>query len=295
MLPAANKSISDEAAESMRPVGALIVGHGTRDQCGTAEFRELVRNVADRMSPLPVEAGFLELAEPTIAAGFQRLVDRGVRSVVVAPILLFAAGHARRDVPEACVEAAVAAGLKADDVRQAAHLGLDERIVELSVQRFREAAEAGDRERRETASVGPIGLDETFHLFVGRGTTDPAALEEFHEFARLRRSAGPCSGQGSAFAALAEPTLATGLATARASACRRVIVQPHLLFGGSLLEQVQAATASASRDDPTKQWLVTRQLGVDPLLVDLVAHRITTTLETRPTPAVGKQDNVPQR
>src|SRR5436190_70542 len=86
-------------------LGLLLVGHGTRDSAGLAEFRELHRLLVERAGELPVESCFLELAEPNISAGIEALLARGVRQIVVAPLLLFAAGHAKRDIPEGVADA----------------------------------------------------------------------------------------------------------------------------------------------------------------------------------------------
>src|SRR5262245_51578729 len=109
--------------------GVLVVGHGTREPAGIVEFHEVVRRLAERLTPLPVEAGFLELAEPTIAEAVDRLASQGVRTLTVAPVILFAAGHAKRDIPEAVAHVAARhAGLT---WRSAEPLGLHPRLVAL--------------------------------------------------------------------------------------------------------------------------------------------------------------------
>ena len=74
--------------------GLLLVGHGTRDRIGLSEIGEFGAKVARRLRARPVELGFIELAEPTIGAALDRLVERGAARVCVVPLLLFAAGHA---------------------------------------------------------------------------------------------------------------------------------------------------------------------------------------------------------
>lgn len=256
------------SAADLAEVGALVVGHGTRDAAGLAEFRAVVRRAAERLTPLPVEPAFLELAEPTIDAAVERLARRGIRKLVAAPLLLFAAGHVRRDVPEAVRAAAERAGLEPSHVGLAEHLGCDRRIVALSVRRFRESAEAQAAER------APVADGETLHLLVGRGSSEDEARDEFLRFAELRRQAGPCGAQAYAFAALSEPSLAVGLASAGTSTWRRVVVQPHLLFRGQLIDQIRAAVDEAGRRFPDKQWLTTAHLGAEPEVADVVCSRL---------------------
>jgi len=80
--------------------GVLLIGHGTRDAVGTAQFFELGERLSARLAPVPVEACLLELQPPTIPEGWQRLVDRGAVRIHAAPLLLFAAGHAKSDIPD---------------------------------------------------------------------------------------------------------------------------------------------------------------------------------------------------
>jgi sirohydrochlorin cobaltochelatase len=241
--------------------GTLVVGHGTREAAGIAEFHAVVEQAAARLSPLPVEPGFLELAEPTIDAGLQRLAERSVRHAVVVPLLLFAAGHAKRDIPEATAAAAGRLGLT---WHQASHLGLDRRIVELSARRYDEALVG----RSEVAAA------ETLLIVVGRGSTDSTALDEFREFARQRGAERPVGRVEVAFTAMAEPRLDDVLAAAGSLPYRRVVVQPHLLFAGELLDRVGRLTAGAAARFPNQEWLVTDRLGPHPLLVEAVTARI---------------------
>src|SRR5688572_8499591 len=146
--------------------GVLVVGHGTRDAAGIAEFHDVVRQLAARMAPRPVEAGFLELAEPTIAAAVGRLVDQGVRRLVVAPLVLLAEGHAKRDIPAAV--AAAIGGSRGLTWVQTAPLGRHPQIVELSELRYDEAI----------ADLPAVAPADTLLIVVGRGSSDPQAAAE---------------------------------------------------------------------------------------------------------------------
>jgi sirohydrochlorin cobaltochelatase len=112
--------------------GILIVGHGTRDETGTRQFLELAEVLKERLSPAAVEAAFLEMREPGIYVAVERLVARGIERLVTAPLLLFAAGHIKRDVPGEVEKALVALGRPDLERSQAGHLGCHEGIVELS-------------------------------------------------------------------------------------------------------------------------------------------------------------------
>lgn len=240
--------------------GVLVVGHGTRDAAGTAEFRALVERLAARLPACPVEPCFLELAEPTIAAGLSRLVERGARRIAVLPLLLFAAGHAKSDVPREVAEAAAAwPELR---LAQGRHLGCDPRLVALSTQRYREAAGPSD----------PARDAATLLVFVGRGSRDPEANAELARFARLRWEQTPVGWHLACYLAMTEPALERGLELAAGLPFERIVVQPHLLFQGDLLERTRRLVAEAAAARPERTWTVTPHLGPDPALVEILAE-----------------------
>jgi sirohydrochlorin ferrochelatase len=239
--------------------GLLLLGHGTREAIGIREFHETVELVARLRSDQPVEGCFLELAEPSIAAGFRTLASRGGRRITVVPVLLFAAGHAERDIPQAV--AAVAAEFPTIGVEQCPHLGCHDALLALSQTRYQKAI-AG----RPTA-------DKTALVMVGRGSHHAGATAEMHEFVRRRVALTPGVEVRTAFVAMAEPPLEQVLKDLAGSDCTRVVVQPHLLFGGVLLDRIAATVADFARRHPDRDWVVAPHLGPHALLAQAIASR----------------------
>jgi len=244
--------------------GLLVVGHGTADATGAGETREIAALVAARLSPAPVELGFLEVIGPSIAEALAALARRGCREVVAAPLLLFAAGHARRDVPEAIASAASGLGL---EVRQTDPFGLHPGIVELS--RRRRAQAVADR--------GPVAASATTLVMVGRGSSDATAASQLAELTAASLADEPAPGRVlTGFVAAASPTLSEAIAAASDPSddrVRRIIVQPHLLFHGHVETQVTAAVAEGRRIRPTLEWIQVSRLGADPLVAAAVLDR----------------------
>src|SRR5205807_5812794 len=87
-----------QRTDSMSHQALLIAGHGSRDPDGIAEFLDLARHFRAARPDLPVEISFLEFARPTIQEGIDGLCQRGVRTIVVVPGVLMAAGHAKNDM-----------------------------------------------------------------------------------------------------------------------------------------------------------------------------------------------------
>lgn len=254
--------------------GIVVVGHGTADATGARETAEVASLVAALVPGMPVELGFLEVIEPSIEDAVRRLAARGCRELVAAPLLLFAAGHARRDVPEALAAAVAAAGMTA---RQAEPLGLHDAIVELSARRRREAL----------AALGHVDAADTVLAVLGRGASDPGAPGRLREFAAATLAAGDGWRPGRVefgFAAAARPSLDEALASAAAAAPRRVVVQPHLLFRGHVEDQVTAAVGRARQAWPGIEWVLAARLGADPQVARAVADRAAAAARHPPAP-----------
>jgi sirohydrochlorin cobaltochelatase len=178
------------------------------------------------------------------------------------PVLLFRAGHARRDVPEALAAAAARHGLA---VRQAEPLGCHPAIVALA------------RRRREAAAEGrdAVAAPATRLVVLGRGSSDPRAVCQLCRLT-LAASAGVPAAMPLhlGFAAAARPTLDEALAEACAAAgVRRIIVQPHLLFAGHVEGQVDAAVARGRARRPDIEWLRAARLGADPAVAAALVDR----------------------
>jgi len=249
--------------------GLLVVGHGTADPVGESEAETVTAHVAAMLPDVPVELGYLEVIEPSIAVAVNRLVTRGCRELVAMPLLLFTAGHARRDVPEALTAAAEAAGVA---FRMAEPFGIHSEIVGLSRRRREEAIAAG--------SAGGIG-ERAVLLMVGRGASDPETPAQLRAFtgATLDESdAGRFVAVEQGFVAAARPSLDEAVVTAaeRAAAlgAGRVVVQPHLLFSGHVERQVAAAVDRGRRLAPHLEWLQVDRLGADEAVARAVVHRV---------------------
>ena len=187
-----------------------MVGHGTQDERGQRDFWTTVRQVAEELPDSVVEGCFLEVAAPDmpdlpdIPTALDRLAQRGLRDIVIVPLLLFSAGHARRDIPAAVASAAARTGIR---VRQSDVLGCHPQVLQLSAERF-------------LAAVGPDYAPESvLLLFVARGSRDPAATAELQHFVAQRVARTPVSRVVVAFLAMAEPRVEDVLAEITATAC----------------------------------------------------------------------------
>ncbi len=231
--------------------GILLIGHGTRNDAGAAECLRLAEILHAEQPDQPVEACFLELRPPTIADAWRRLVAAGVSRIQVAPLLLFAAGHAKRDVPEAVAACAAETPQVAYDFSRP--LSRHPRLIELAVERI-EAALAD-------LSAGP---QATALVTVGRGSYDPCAQADMRMLGALIGHRLPVARTETAFYAMAEPRLPEVLDRLAAQpAIEAVLVQPHLLFQGQVRDAVARQVDEAAERHPRLAFRTLPHLGPD--------------------------------
>lgn len=255
--------MSDSNSADPRHRGVLLVGHGTRDPNGTREFFQLASVLSERLAPIAVEASLLEFQHPTIPEAWERLVTRGVKQVRVAPLLLFAAGHARGDIPEmvfACAAMTPEIGYSQSDP-----LSRAPSIVELLAERIVQAAQ-----RTRLSIDASVAL-----VMVGRGSYDPCAKADMLLLGEIVAHRLGFETHGVGFYAMADPRLPETLdRIARRPGIRSVIVQPHLLFQGRLYDAIVQQVEQASGRHPDVRFVVGDYLGPTIQVADAVARRV---------------------
>lgn len=243
--------------------GVMLIGHGTRDAAGTAEFFQLGERLADRLAPLPLESCLLEFQRPTIAEAWQSLVDHGVERIHVAPLLLFAAGHAKQDIPDALAECQTRTPKVSFD--QSRPISRHPAVIDLVVARIGQALE----------QCAANSLDSTALVMVGRGNRDPCAQADMKVLTEVVAHRFRFRCATTAFYAMAPPSLADVLAELAGSGeIRTILVQPHLLFAGRLYQAICRQVAEAASRFPQVRFCTTDYLGPQPEIAAAIAERI---------------------
>lgn len=246
----------------MSKPGVLLVGHGTRDELGTQEFFQLGELLAKRCGSIPVEPALLEFQSPTIPEGWRALAAQGATHVHVAPLLLFAAGHAKSDIPDMIGQCQTdSRGITSDQSRP---LSRHPSIVKLASKRVREA-------------LGNIQADlaRTAFVMVGRGSHDPCASADMRVLTKVVQTRLQLHNAWTAFYAMAQPRLPEVLDDiASEGRFDNVIVYPHLLFHGRLYQAIQKQTEEANARFPNLRFQTTGYLGANALVADAIAGRI---------------------
>ncbi len=236
----------------------LMVGHGTPNPCGQQGFWTTVRQVAQRLPGTPVAGCFLERVAPDLESALAALAHRGRERVVLAPLLLFAAGHQQRDIPAITQDAGTRLGLH---VLQSDVLGCHDRLVELSARRFREALSPG------------ADLEDVLLLMVGRGSREPAATAAMRQFLERRLRHTPVGRAEVAFLALTHPRVEDVLRDVAAAPQRHVVVQPHLLYRGVLWSRLARLMREQRAVRDRQRWTLADCLGCDGAVAEVVVER----------------------
>ena len=238
----------------------LLVGHGTRSSQGRKAFLDFASCLQARTPDRPVVPCFLELSEPSIQAGIDRCVVAGYRELTALPLLLFAARHSKFDVTNA-LDAAVRRHPDLT-IRYGSHLGISPHLLQL----WRERLERADR-------ASEIPPEETLLLFVGRGASDPDANGDAFKLARMLWEGTRYQGLEVCYAGITYPRLEQGFARALSWQPRRIVVVPHLLFTGVLLERIQNFARAQQEAHPDIVVQALDAIGADPALFAAIGDR----------------------
>jgi sirohydrochlorin ferrochelatase len=117
--------------------GIVIVDHGSRRE----ESNQLLEQIASLFSKRfaekynIVEPAHMEIAEPSIAAAYDRCVKRGASRVIVCPFFLGPGKHWTSDIPRLAAEAAQQHPHTTYHVTHP--LGIDDLILDLLEKRIR--------------------------------------------------------------------------------------------------------------------------------------------------------------
>ena len=208
----------------------VALAHGSRNPQSAATIQALVAEVRTTRPDLRIEAAFLELAKPSFATVVDKLVRAGYDEIVVVPLLLTEAYHAKVDVPTVVATAMTKhPNLK---IRAAGILGLETVFLEVLDQRLRAALKAAHV--RELDAL----------VLAGAGSSDPLANQAVARLARLWGSKHHLPTVA-AYASSAPPTTGEAVRAFRAEGRRHVAVGSLFLAPGTLPDRAAELATEA--------------------------------------------------
>jgi len=244
-------------------IGVMVCGHGSRDIQAIREFEAVARGIRERLPQYEVESGFLEFAQPIIRDGLDKLHERKVREILAVPGMLFAAGHAKNDIPS--VLATYEAAHPSIPIHYGRELGIDGKLL----------AAAGTRLREAIAAAGEgVPLAETMLVVVGRGASDPDANSNAAKVMRMLWEGFGFGWGMVAYSGVTFPLVAPALEHAVKLGYRRVIVFPYFLFTGVLVKRIYDHTDQVAAAHPEIEFVKAPYLNDHPLVLDAFAARV---------------------
>ncbi len=230
----------------------VALAHGSRDPRSAATIKALVGEVRTMRPDLRIEPAFLDLSKPSFQTTVDRLVRAGYDEIVVVPLLLTEAFHAKVDVPEAI--AAATARHENLKIRGTRVLGLEPVFLEVLDRQLRSALkEARVRE-----------LDAL--VLAAAGSSDALANQAVARLARLWGSKHRLPTVA-AFASAAPPATGEAVRQFRAEGRRHIAVGSLFLAPGRLPDRAAELALEAGA------VAVSDPLGADPEVARTILAR----------------------
>ncbi|AHV96710.1 sirohydrochlorin chelatase [Paenibacillus sabinae] len=253
----------------------LLVGHGSRDPEGNEELLQFADKVRQAAPQYKIETCFLEFVQPDIARGIANCVEQGAARVVVIPIMLFAAGHAKIHIPFEIDRAKKL--YPAVEFVYGRPIGVHQKVMEILTSRM---ASAGFK---TGIPVLPIeqGLREpdTAVLLIGRGSSDGDANGDFFKMTRLLWEQLPVKWVENCFIGVTEPTFEDGLERVLRLGAKKIFVLPYFLFTGILIKRIEEMTAEFAALHPDITVELAGYFGFHPKLVEALLDRVAEAVE----------------
>ncbi len=248
--------------------GLLLVGHGSRCLISEAQMHEIGDHVSAALPDMVVEVGFLEMTDPPAGAVLDAMVERGCRRVVILPLMLLAASHAKSDVPAIVLEGRDRhPGV---EIIFGSPLGVAPELIEIAARNIHQ---------REAGGM-PL-------IVVARGTSDPDANGDATKAARLLAEWVDAGFLYTGFTGMTWPLVPDALTTAarllpeNGGGPKQIALFFWFLCNGKLIErareQIEAFTAETGIEVVDAGYF-----GPDPALADVVVRRYQEATEGRP-------------
>ena len=182
---------------------------------------------------------------------------------MAVPGMLFAAGHAKNDIPS--VLNAYQTQNPELEISYARELGIDLKLIRAAGERVEDALQnAGDGVSRE----------DTLLVVVGRGASDPDANSNVAKVTRMLWEGLGLGWAETAYSGVTFPLVEPGLEHATRLGYKRIVVFPYFLFTGILVQRIYHYTDIVAAKHPEIEFIKASYLNDHPLVLDAFAERV---------------------
>lgn len=255
--------------------GIMVCGHGSRDKDAEREFGRIAAGLKQRFPDTPIEYGFLEFSAPNIHMGLDRLSEQGVEEIYAVPGMLFAATHARNDIPSVLTTF----GQRHPDIKvtYGRELGLHQAMIDAFQTRIYESMGL-DPENP------PENLYDTLLVVVGRGTSDTEANAEAAKLTRIVNENMGFGWADTVYSGVTYPSVGIGLEKLLKLGFKRVVVAPYFLFTGRLIKRIYGYVDKVAGQNPEIEFIKTPYLNDHQKVIDAFEIRLREIMEEAEPP-----------
>ncbi len=258
----------DEAVQGGKApkYGVMICGHGSRSKSAVTEFAVLAEKLAPMFPNWPVEYGYLEFATPVIKTGLDKLRKQGATHVLAVPGMLFAAGHAKNDIPSVLNTYASKHGIT---IQYGRELAVDLKMLQAAGDRISAALAEAD------AANGPVPRSETCLVVIGRGASDPDANSNISKIARMLWEGMGFGWAEVGYSGVTFPLVQPCLEHVTRLGFKRIVVFPYFLFSGILIDRIYGFTDEVADAHPDIEIIKAGYLNDHPEVIATFADRVS--------------------
>ncbi|KAB8138899.1 sirohydrochlorin chelatase [Gracilibacillus oryzae] len=234
----------------------IYICHGSRVKESKTESFELIDKVKRKVDVPIQEACFLELQEPDIPQTINKVVEQGATKITILPVLLLTAGHAKADIPEIINKKVMK--YPEIDFHYGRPIDVDGKMIEA----------VKDHIQNVTEHVENYDI-----VFVGRGSSDPQALEDTETIVSMLRKEYPSNLIEKCFLAASQPKFEPFLAEKINEQKKSVLIVPYLLFTGLLIKGIKQYIDQFSLETG-QEILLSEYLGHHENIVTVLKERV---------------------
>ncbi|WP_338447799.1 sirohydrochlorin chelatase [Niallia oryzisoli] len=235
----------------------IYICHGSRVKQAVDEAVGFIHKVMQKVDSPIQEIGFLELAEPSIAESFERCVKQGATTIIVVPILLLTAAHAKEDIPEELAN--LQARFPNIKVKLGSPIGVHNKMIDILMERIADTSVPV----KENAMV----------LLVGRGSSDPDVKRDLTMIGKLLEQKSVMKRVEVCFLSAAEPSFEQGIERTKLIEAEQVFVIPYLFFTGILMKKIEKIISKKNMGQGPK-YILCEYLGYHPIIEDILYEQI---------------------
>jgi sirohydrochlorin cobaltochelatase len=215
-----------------------------------------------------IEYGYLEFATPIINTGLDKLREAGVTDILAVPGMLFAAGHAKNDIPS--VLNTYQAQHPEITIRYGRELGIDPKMLAAAGARIQEAIDSCDDN---------VAMHETMLVVVGRGASDPDANSNVSKVMRMLWEGFGFGWGEVTYSGVTFPLVEPGLEHVSRLGYKRIVVFPYFLFTGILIDRIYDAVDNVASRHPEIEFVKAGYLNDQELVIQTFVDRVQEILD----------------